>query len=91
MNRTEIRTIDAGIGLENVQMVELEEWLAVRRRPKTDIQMLCIDELAELAELGCYYFYTILYIGNERFVSQSLDKVRTFICAVKRATDCILA
>jgi pyrimidine precursor biosynthesis enzyme len=40
--------IDAGIGLENVQMVELEEWLAAQGRPKTDVQMLRIDELAEL-------------------------------------------
>ena len=26
--------IDAGIGLENVQMVELEEWLAAQGRPR---------------------------------------------------------
>jgi pyrimidine precursor biosynthesis enzyme len=40
-------SIDAGIGLENVQMVELEEWLAGQGRPKDDVQMLRIDELAE--------------------------------------------
>lgn len=53
--------IDAGIGLENVQMVELEEWLAGQGRPKDDVQMLRIDELAEL---GCCCFCTILYIGR---------------------------
>jgi hypothetical protein len=42
-------SIHAGIGLENVQMVELEEWLAGQGRPRSDVQMLCIDELAEYA------------------------------------------
>jgi len=53
--------IDAGIGLENVQMVELEEWLSSQGRPKSDVQMLRIDELAEL---GCCCFCSILYIGK---------------------------
>lgn len=55
------RTIDAGIGLENVQMVELEEWLSEQGRPRDDVQMLRIDELAEL---GCCCFCSILYIGE---------------------------
>jgi len=42
-------SIHAGIGLENVQMVELEEWLAGQGRPRNDVQMLRIDELAEYA------------------------------------------
>jgi pyrimidine precursor biosynthesis enzyme len=53
-------SISAGIGLENVQMVELEEWLAGHGRPRSDVQMLRIDELAEL---GCCCFCSILYIG----------------------------
>lgn len=53
-------SIHAGIGLENVQMVELEEWLAGQGRPRSDVQMLRIDELAEL---GCCCFCSILYIG----------------------------
>jgi pyrimidine precursor biosynthesis enzyme len=53
-------SIDAGIGLENVQMVELEEWLTGQGRPRSDVQMLRIDELAEL---GCCCFCSILYIG----------------------------
>lgn len=80
--------IDAGIGLENVQMVELEEWLDAQGRPKTDVQMLRIDELAEL---GCCCFCSILYIGNETFIAQNPDKVRAFLRAVKRATDFVLA
>lgn len=80
--------IDAGIGLENVQMVELEEWLAGQGRPKSDVQMLRIDELAEL---GCCCFCTILYIGNEKFLAKNPDKVRAFMRAVKRATDFVLA
>lgn len=58
-------SIDAGIGLENVQMVELEEWLASNSRPRSDVQMLRIDELAEL---GCCCFCSILYIGKLLFV-----------------------
>ncbi|KXX75753.1 hypothetical protein MMYC01_207817 [Madurella mycetomatis] len=80
--------IDAGIGLENVQMVELEEWLQSQGRPKSDVQMLRIDELAEL---GCCCFCSILYIGNEKFIRQNPDKVRAFLRAVKRATDFVIA
>ncbi|KAK3901817.1 NMT1/THI5 like-domain-containing protein [Staphylotrichum tortipilum] len=80
--------IDAGIGLENVQLVELEEWLAAQGRPKTDAQMLRIDELAQL---GCCCFCSVLYIGNERFVAENPAKVRAFMRAVKRATDFVLA
>ncbi|KIV95252.1 hypothetical protein, variant 2 [Exophiala mesophila] len=79
--------IDAGIGLENVQMVELEEWLTAQGRPKTDVQMLRIDELAEL---GCCCFCSILYIGNEKFISENPDKVKAFLRAVKKATDYVL-
>ena len=80
--------IDAGIGLENVQMVELEEWLVAQGRPRSDVQMLRIDELAEL---GCCCFCTILYIGNERFLAENPERVRAFMRAVKRATDFVLA
>lgn len=80
--------IDAGIGLENVQMVELEEWLAGQGRPKSDVQMLRIDELAEL---GCCCFCTILYIGNEKFLAENPERVRKFMRAVKKATDYVLA
>ncbi|KAI4854184.1 NMT1-domain-containing protein [Aureobasidium sp. EXF-8845] len=81
-------TIDAGIGLENVQMVELAEWLASQGRPRSDVQMLRIDELAEL---GCCCFCSILYIGNETFIANNGPKVRAFLRACKKATDYILA
>lgn len=81
-------TIDAGIGLENVQMVELEEWLTTQGRPKDDVQMLRIDELAEL---GCCCFCTILYIGNDQFLTENPGKVAAFMRAVKKATDFVLA
>ncbi|KAH6656088.1 NMT1 protein [Truncatella angustata] len=81
-------TIDAGIGLENVQMVELEEWLTGQGRPRDDVQMLRIDELAEL---GCCCFCSILYIANDRFLAENPEKVRKFLRAVKKATDFVLA
>ncbi|KAJ5165562.1 Thiamine biosynthesis protein [Penicillium coprophilum] len=81
-------TIDAGIGLENVQMVELEEWLAGQNRPRTDVQMLRIDQLAEL---GCCCFCSILYIANDAFIAANPEKVAAFMRAVKRATDDVLS
>ncbi|KAI5785839.1 NMT1/THI5 like-domain-containing protein [Geopyxis carbonaria] len=80
--------IDAGIGLENVQMVELEAWLASQGRPTEDVQMLRIDELAEL---GCCCFCSILYIANDAFLAANPEKVRAFLRACKRATDYVLA
>jgi pyrimidine precursor biosynthesis enzyme len=80
--------IHAGIGLENVQMVELEEWLASQGRPREDVQMLRIDQLAEL---GCCCFCSILYIANDSFLAANPDKVQKFMRAVKRATDYVLA
>lgn len=81
------KEIDAGIGLENVQMVELEEWLAAQGKPKSDVQMLRIDELAEL---GCCCFCSILYIGNEKFIAENPGKARAFMRAVKKATDFVI-
>ncbi|KAK8076818.1 NMT1, partial [Apiospora saccharicola] len=63
-------------------------YLAAQGRPKSDVQILRIDELAKL---GCYYFYSILYIGNKAFLEQNLKRVRAFLRAVKKATDFILA
>lgn len=80
--------IDAGIGLENVQMVELAEWLAEQGRPRDDVQMLRIDQLAEL---GCCCFCSILYIANDSFLAANQDKVHKFMRAVKRATDAVIA
>ena len=80
--------IDAGIGLENVQMVELAEWLAEQGRPRSDVQMLRIDQLAEL---GCCCFCSILYIANDEFLAANPEKVGKFMRAVKRATDDVLA
>lgn len=79
--------IDAGIGLENVQMVELEEWLVSQNRSRDEVKMLRIDELAQL---GCCCFCSILYLGNNTFISQNPEKVRAFLRACKRATDFVL-
>ncbi|KAI9933100.1 glycylpeptide N-tetradecanoyltransferase [Aspergillus wentii] len=80
--------IDAGIGLENVQMVELAEWLAEQNRPRSDVQMLRIDQLAEL---GCCCFCSILYIANDSFLAANPEKVKKFMTAVKRATDYVIS
>ncbi|KAJ3281849.1 glycylpeptide N-tetradecanoyltransferase [Rhizoclosmatium sp. JEL0117] len=79
--------IDAGVGLENIQQVELEEWSKSQGRTADDVGMLRIDELADL---GCCCFCSILYIGNDKFISENPEKVRAFMKAVKRATDFLL-
>ena len=96
-----------GIGLENVQMVELEEWLKVstevavgarmcaqtqhlqeQGRDPAEVQMLRIDELAEL---GCCCFCSILYIANEPFLQREPEKAKKFMTAVKKAGDYLMA
>lgn len=79
--------IDAGIGLENVQMVELEEWCKSQGRPASDVKMLRIDELAEL---GCCCFCSILYIANSNFLARFPEKALAFMRAVKKATDFVI-
>ena len=81
-------TIDAGIGLENVQLVEVEEWLAAQGRNRADAQMLRIDKLAEL---GCCCFCSILYIANDEFLKANKEQVKKFLKACKKATDYVLS
>jgi pyrimidine precursor biosynthesis enzyme len=69
-------------------MVELEEWLLSQGRSNAEVQMLRIDELAEL---GCCCFCSILYVGNESFIDSNPEKVRAFLRAVKKATDFVIA
>ncbi|KAF9281279.1 glycylpeptide N-tetradecanoyltransferase [Linnemannia elongata] len=80
--------IDAGIGLENVQMVELEEWSVLQGRSRDDVKMLRIDELADL---GCCCFCSILFIGNETFIHNNPEKVASFMKAIKRGADYMFA
>ncbi|KAH3900096.1 NMT1/THI5 family protein SCDLUD_003063 [Saccharomycodes ludwigii] len=79
--------IHAGIGIECIQQVELEEYCKKQGRPVTDVQMLRIDKLACL---GCCCFCTILYICNDEFLAKNGDKVRKFLIAIKKATDDVL-
>ncbi|CAH2350170.1 4-amino-5-hydroxymethyl-2-methylpyrimidine phosphate synthase Thi13p [[Candida] railenensis] len=79
--------IDAGIGIECIQQVELEDYLQKAGRPISDAKMLRIDELAEL---GCCCFCTILYICNDDFLAQNPEKVKKILRALKRATDYVI-
>lgn len=80
--------IDAGIGIECVQQVELEEYLKEQGRSPEDAKMLRIDQLAEL---GCCCFCTILYICNDEFLKKNPQKVKKILTALKKATDHVLA
>ncbi|CAN6660371.1 4-amino-5-hydroxymethyl-2-methylpyrimidine phosphate synthase Thi13p [Trichomonascus vanleenenianus] len=80
--------IDAGIGIECIQQVELEEYCREQGRPISDVQMLRIDELAEL---GCCCFCTILYICNDKFLAENPDKVKKILVALKKATDYVIS
>lgn len=79
--------IDAGIGIECIQQVELEDYLQKEGRPISDAKMLRIDELAEL---GCCCFCTILYICNDKFLAENPEKVKKILRALKRATDYVI-
>ncbi|KAJ3022942.1 glycylpeptide N-tetradecanoyltransferase [Thoreauomyces humboldtii] len=79
-------TIDAGVGLENIQQVDLEHWSEANGRPASDVGMLRIDELADL---GCCCFCSVLYIGNDDFIRANPEKVRSFLKAVRKATDLV--
>lgn len=79
--------IDAGIGIECMQQVQLEEYLKARGRKPTDAKMLRIDKLACL---GCCCFCTILYICNDEFLRKNPEKVKKFLKAIKKATDFVL-
>lgn len=79
--------IDAGIGIECIQQVELEQYLQEIGRPMDDAKMLRIDKLAEL---GCCCFCTILYICHDKFLEQHPEDVRKFMTAIKRATALML-
>ncbi|KAG8745168.1 glycylpeptide N-tetradecanoyltransferase [Ceratobasidium sp. 414] len=65
-------TIDAGIGLENVQMCELEEWCKAQGRPISDVKMLRIDELAEL---GCCCFWSFCAAPGARMRARTRPRV----------------
>ncbi|KAL1925369.1 uncharacterized protein VTP21DRAFT_252 [Calcarisporiella thermophila] len=80
--------IDAGVGLENVQQVELEAWCEEQGKPRDEVRMLRIDELAHL---GCCCFCSILYIVNENYLAQNRDNVAKFVRAVAKATEYLLA
>ncbi|KAI8908652.1 NMT1 protein [Powellomyces hirtus] len=79
--------IDAGVGLENIQQVDLEHWSEnVNNQPASDVGMLRIDELADL---GCCCFCSVLYIGNDEFIKNNPEKVRKFLKAIRKATDLV--
>ncbi|PWN40691.1 NMT1-domain-containing protein [Ceraceosorus guamensis] len=80
--------IDAGIGIESVNQVELEEWLKEQGRDPTDVQMMRIDTLAEL---GCCCFCSILILANDEFLARAPEKARAFLRAVKGASDQLFA
>lgn len=79
--------IDAGVGIECIQQVELEDYLQKAGRPTSDAKMLRIDQLAEL---GCCCFCTILYICNDKFLAENPEKVKKILKALKRATDYVI-
>ncbi|KAI8969037.1 NMT1/THI5 like-domain-containing protein [Mycotypha africana] len=76
--------VDAGIGIECVQQVELEDYAEEQGWGRDAVEMLRIDHLANL---GCCCFCSIMYVGNETFVKENPEKCRQFLRAVKKATD----
>lgn len=79
--------IHAGIGIECMQQVQLEEFAKEQGRPASDAKMLRIDKLACL---GCCCFCTVLYICNDDFLKKKPEKVKKFLKAIKKSTDYVL-
>ncbi|EPX70872.1 no message in thiamine Nmt1 [Schizosaccharomyces octosporus yFS286] len=75
--------IDGGIGIECMQQVQLERWCISQGRPRSDVEMLRIDRLAEL---GCCCFCSILYIAHDDFIAKNPDKIVSFLRAIRSAT-----
>ncbi|CAK9437521.1 uncharacterized protein LODBEIA_P18990 [Lodderomyces beijingensis] len=80
-------TIDCGVGIECIQMVELEEALKKQGKDPNQAKMMRIDTLAQLT---CCCFCSILYIVNDAFLKENGAKVEKFLSAVKRATSYML-
>jgi pyrimidine precursor biosynthesis enzyme len=69
--------IDAGIGLGNCQLIEVENVL------NDGAGFLKFDE-----SLGIHCcFCSVLYIANERFLKEKPEQARGFMRAIRRATD----
>ncbi|KAJ3183499.1 glycylpeptide N-tetradecanoyltransferase [Geranomyces variabilis] len=81
-------TIDAGVGLENIQQVDLEHWSEANGRPASDVGMLRIDELADL---GCCCFCSVLMIANDEFAAKNPHKVKAVLKALRKAMDLVRA
>ncbi|GAA5853770.1 hypothetical protein JCM9279_001662 [Rhodotorula babjevae] len=80
--------IDAGVGIESVGGVELEQWCDSVGRPTSDVKLIRIDELAEL---GCCCFCSILVIANDAFLAANKEKVAAVMRALKRGADLLHA
>ncbi|GAA5927409.1 hypothetical protein JCM3775_002538 [Rhodotorula graminis] len=76
--------IHAGVGIESVNGVELEQWCDSVGRPTSDVKLIRIDELAEL---GCCCFCSILVIVNDKFLAANKEKVAAVMRALKRGAD----
>jgi len=74
-------TIDAGVGLENIQMVDLQQWIK-ENNVNDEVQMLRIDQLADL---GCCCFCSVLHIVNDEFLAKNPEQVKAYMKAIKRA------
>jgi ABC-type nitrate/sulfonate/bicarbonate transport system substrate-binding protein len=76
--------IDAGIGLGNCQLIEVENNTLLNNNDSGGAAgFLKFDE-----SLGIHCcFCSVLYIANERFLKEKLELARGFMRAIRRATD----
>jgi ABC-type nitrate/sulfonate/bicarbonate transport system substrate-binding protein len=76
-------TIDAGIGLGNCQLIEMENML--NGSNGRTVGFLKFDE-----SIGIHCcFCSVLYIANEEFLKENLELVQGFMRAIKKGTDFI--
>ena len=78
--------IDAGIGLANCQLIEVENNTGLNNDGGSAAGFLKFDE-----SLGIHCcFCSVLYIANERFLKERPEQALGFMRGIKRATDFIL-
>ena len=79
-------TIDAGIGLGNCQLIEMENMILNGSNGTTKtVGFLKFDE-----SIGIHCcFCSVLYIANEEFLKENLELVQGFMRAIKKGTDFI--
>jgi ABC-type nitrate/sulfonate/bicarbonate transport system substrate-binding protein len=77
--------IDAGIGLGNCQLIEIENNTVLNNNDRGGATAAGFLKFDESLGIHCC-FCSVLYIANERFLKEKPEQARGFMRAIRRAT-----